>query len=52
MNSAPKKEVQLPGASMASVYAWEGGKTRAKPEQVTPIASVRTLGKRQIAERL
>jgi DNA-binding transcriptional regulator YiaG len=38
--------------SPQSIYNWESGTIRPRPEQVRAIASVRALGKREIAARL
>lgn len=43
---------KLVGASANSVYAWETGKTVPRREQVARIAAVRTMGKREAAQRL
>ena len=43
---------RLVGASANSVYAWETGKTVPRREQVTKIAMVRAMGKREAAGRL
>lgn len=42
----------LVGASGQSVYNWEAGKTVPRQGQVTAIASVRGLGKREAMKRL
>ncbi|MNK86447.1 transcriptional repressor DicA [compost metagenome] len=41
---------QLAGVSGQTIYNWEQGKGRPKPEQLQRLASVRTLGKREVAE--
>ena len=43
---------RLVGASANSIYAWESGKTSPRRDQVAKIAAVRTLGKREAAQRL
>lgn len=35
-----------------SVYHWESGKVRPRPEQVAKLAAIRGLGKREAMERL
>lgn len=40
------------GVSQLSVYKWEGGKTRPRAKQLTAIAVLRTMGKREAAARL
>ena len=40
------------GVSALSVYNWESGKTRPRARQLEAIASVRTLGKREVQARL
>jgi DNA-binding transcriptional regulator YiaG len=42
----------LLGVSAQSVYHWEQGKSRPRASQLQAIAALRTLGKRQAAERL
>jgi DNA-binding XRE family transcriptional regulator len=43
---------KLMGASAASIYAWEQGRTTPRREQVMKIAELRKLGKREAARRL
>lgn len=43
---------QLAGVTGQTVYNWESGSTRPQPEQIQAIAALRTVGKRQLAERL
>lgn len=43
---------QLVGVSGQTIYNWEQGKGRPKPEQLQNLASVRVLGKREVAELL
>lgn len=43
---------KLVGVSGQTVYAWETGKSRPRRGQMTAIAAVRRLGKREAAERL
>lgn len=42
----------LVGASGQSVYAWETGKAKPRPQAVAAIASLRGISKREVAERL
>ena len=42
----------LVGVSAQTIYNWEAGKTRPKPQQLVAIAAVRALGKRQLAAKL
>lgn len=42
----------LVGASGQSVYLWEGGKTKPRPQNLAAIAALRGLGKRDVAARL
>lgn len=42
----------LVGASSQSVYNWEAGKARPRAGHLAAIASLRTLGKREVAARL
>jgi len=43
---------KLVGMSGATLFLWEQGKSRPNPEQVKKLATVRTLGRRAIQERL
>lgn len=43
---------RLVGASGQSVYLWESGKTKPRPGNLTAIASLRGIGKREVAARL
>lgn len=43
---------QLVDVSGQTIYNWEQGKGRPKPEQLQRLATVRGLGKREIAELL
>ena len=43
---------RLIGVSAQSVYHWETGKARPRASQLAAIASVRKLGKREVAARL
>lgn len=43
---------KLMGVSALSVYKWESGKTRPRAKQLQAIAQLRTLGKREAAQRL
>jgi DNA-binding transcriptional regulator YiaG len=42
----------LVGASGQSVYLWEGGKTKPRPQSLAAIAALRGIGKREVAARL
>ena len=42
----------LVGATGQSVYAWEAGKTKPKPDALAAIAALRGVGKRAVEERL
>lgn len=42
----------LVGASGQSVYAWEQGKARPRGKHLAAIASLRIIGKREVAARL
>ncbi len=42
----------LLGVSAQSVYNWEAGKSRPRPQQLAGIAALRRLGKRQAEELL
>jgi DNA-binding transcriptional regulator YiaG len=43
---------KLLGVSPQTVYNWEHGESRPRAEQLAKIAALRTLGKREAAERL
>jgi DNA-binding transcriptional regulator YiaG len=43
---------KLLGVSALSVYKWEGGRTRPRPNNLSAIAAVRKMGKKEAAERL
>lgn len=43
---------RLVGTSVQSVYNWEAGKSTPRASQVTAIAAVRNIGKREAAARL
>jgi DNA-binding transcriptional regulator YiaG len=43
---------RLVGVSELSVYHWESGKSRPRPEQLAKLAAVRGLGKREAIKRL
>lgn len=43
---------RLVGASGLSIYNWESGKVRPRKEQITKLAAVRGIGKREAARRL
>lgn len=40
------------GVSALSIYKWESGKVRPRARQIEAIASLRTMGKRDVAQRL
>ena len=42
----------LVGASGQSVYLWESGKTKPRPQSLAAIAALRGIGKREVAVRL
>ena len=42
----------LVGASAQSIYNWEVGKVRPRAKHLAAIASLRSLGKREVAARL
>lgn len=42
----------LLGVSAQTIYHWEAGKTRPRPQQVAAIAALRKMGKRQVAAHL
>jgi DNA-binding transcriptional regulator YiaG len=43
---------KLIGVSALTIYKWESGKTRPRDKQIEAIATVRSLGKREAAQRL
>jgi len=43
---------KLLGVTAQTVYNWEAGTSRPRPEQVASIAAVRSLGKRELKARL
>lgn len=43
---------QLLGVSALSIYKWEGGSTRPRAKQIEAIAALRSMGKREVAQRL
>lgn len=43
---------KLVGVTGQSIYKWEQGKSRPRPEQLKAIAAVRKMGKRQVMEML
>jgi DNA-binding transcriptional regulator YiaG len=43
---------KLIGVTAQSIYNWEAGKTRPREQQVTAIAALRGIGKRQVKARL
>lgn len=42
----------LLGVSAQTIYNWEAGKSRPRTQQLEAIATLRTMGKRQIAAKL
>ena len=42
----------LVGTTGQSVYAWEAGKSKPRPQALAAIAALRGIGKREVAERL
>jgi len=42
----------LVGATGQSIYAWEAGKTKPKPQSLAAIAALRGIGKREVEARL
>lgn len=42
----------LVGASGQSVYHWEAGKSKPRPQNLAAIAALRGIGKREVAARL
>jgi DNA-binding transcriptional regulator YiaG len=49
--SAPELGSLL-GVSAQTIYNWETGKTRPRAEQMSAIAAVRKMGKREVKARL
>lgn len=49
--SAPQAAALL-GVSAQSIYKWEEGKTRPRASQLPAIAALRSMGKKQAAQRL
>lgn len=43
---------RLLGVSALSVYKWESGNTRPRARQIEAIAALRSMGKRDVAQRL
>jgi len=43
---------KLVGVSPLTIYNWEKGKTRPRPEQLAALVSVRGIGKREAMKRL
>ena len=43
---------RLLGVSALSVYKWESGNTRPRAKQIEAIAALRSMGKRDVAQRL
>lgn len=43
---------RLVGVSALTIYNWEGGKSKPRPQQMVSIAAVRGLGKREALRRL
>lgn len=42
----------LVGVSAQTIYHWESGKSRPRPQQMAAIATTRKLGKKQVQARL
>lgn len=42
----------LVGATGQSVYAWEAGKSKPRPQNLAAIAALRGVGKREVAKKL
>lgn len=42
----------LVGATGQSVYAWEAGKSRPRPQNLAAIAALRGVGKKEVVSRL
>lgn len=42
----------LVGATGQSVYSWERGKSKPRPQNLVAIAALRGIGKREVAARL
>jgi len=42
----------LVGATGQSIYAWEAGKTKPRPQALAAIAALRGIGKREVEARL
>jgi DNA-binding transcriptional regulator YiaG len=42
----------LVGATGQSIYAWESGKTKPRPQALAAIAALRGIGKREVEARL
>jgi DNA-binding transcriptional regulator YiaG len=42
----------LVGTTGQSIYAWEAGKSRPRPQALRAIVDLRGIGKREVAERL
>ena len=47
-----REMAQLLCVSQLSVYKWEQGKARPRAKQLAAIASVRKMGKREVAAKL
>jgi len=43
---------KLIGVSALSIYKWESGNTRPRQKQIEAIASVRSMGRREVQKRL
>ena len=50
--SAGAPPIRLLGVSALSVYKWESGNTRPRARQIEAIAALRSMGKRDVAQRL
>jgi DNA-binding transcriptional regulator YiaG len=42
----------LVGTTDQSIYNWEAGKSKPRPDSMARVAALRTMGKREVAARL
>lgn len=49
--SGPEMAALL-GVSTQTIYNWEAGKSRPRPQQMAAIAAIRGMGKRDVAQKL
>jgi DNA-binding transcriptional regulator YiaG len=47
-----KEYARLVGVSGLTIYNWESGKSRPRPQQLAALVAVRSLGKREAERRL